>query len=71
MKTYIANYHSPDNAFKGELVVLANDHKEAMNRVFEWVKTKEVWNHLWKINIDIREVEMDLLQPFPYTKKIK
>jgi hypothetical protein len=45
------------------------DHKDAMSKAFDWVKTKEVWNHLWKINFAIREVEMDLINAFPFTKQ--
>jgi hypothetical protein len=69
MKSYIVNYESPNNIFKGELCIFATDHKDAMSKAFDWVKTKEVWNHLWKINFAIREIDMDLINAFPFTKQ--
>ena len=57
MKTYAAHYESPVNLFKGTLHIGAEDHKEAMYKFFKWIQTKEVWGHLWKINVSIQEVE--------------
>ena len=34
----------------------AEDHKEAMCKFFKWIQTKEVWGHLWRINVSIQEV---------------
>jgi hypothetical protein len=57
MKVYAAHYESPKNVFNGTLHIEAEDHKQAMSKFFEWVKTKEVWGHLWTINVSIKEVE--------------
>ena len=57
MKTYAAHYESPANLFKGTLHIEAEDHKEAMCKFFNWIQTKQVWGHLWKINVSIQEVE--------------
>jgi hypothetical protein len=57
MKVYAAHYESTANLFKGTLHIEAEDHKEAMLKFFKWVQTKEVWGHLWKINVSMQEVE--------------
>jgi len=57
MKTYAAHYESPRNVFRGTLHIEAKDHKEAMLKFFNWVQTKETWNHLWSINVELNEVE--------------
>lgn len=57
MKTYAAHYESPANSFKGTLHIEAEDRNEAMSKFFNWIQTKEVWGHLWKINVSIQEVE--------------
>jgi hypothetical protein len=57
MKVYVAHYDSTANLFKGTLVIEAEDHKEAMLKFFKWIQTKEVWGHLWRINVNIQEVE--------------
>jgi len=57
MKVYAAHYESPCNLFKGTLHIKAEDHKEAMSKFFKWIQTKEVWGHLWRINVGIQEVE--------------
>ena len=57
MKIYAAHYDSTANLFKGTLAIEAEDHKEAMLKFFKWVQTKEVWGHLWRINVNIQEVE--------------
>jgi len=57
MKTYAAHYESPRNLFKGTLHIEAEDNKEAMLKFFKWVQTKDVWTRLWRINVEIQEVE--------------
>ena len=57
MKIYAAHYESPRNIFKGTIHIEATDHKEAMLKFFNWIQTKEVWGHLWRINVDLKEVE--------------
>jgi hypothetical protein len=63
-KEQLAKYY-----YEYAVLIFAKDHKDAMSKAFDWVKTKEVWNHLWKINFAIREVEMDLINAFPFTKQ--
>ena len=57
MKIYLAHYNSRNNVFGGSIYIEADDHKEAMLKFFEWIQTKEVWGHLWKINVELSEVE--------------
>ena len=57
MKIYSAYYESPENIFKGTLHIEAKDHKAAMLKFFNWIQTKEVWVHLWSINVELKEVE--------------
>lgn len=57
MKVFAADYESPSNLFKGTLHIEAEDHKQAMLKFFDWIETKEVWGHLWKINVALKEVE--------------
>jgi hypothetical protein len=57
MKVYAADYVSPANLFKGTLYIEAEDHMEAMSKFFKWIQTKEVWGHLWSINVSLKEAE--------------
>ena len=57
MKIFAAHYESPCNIFKGVLHIEAKDHKEAMLKFFNWIQTKEVWGHLWRISVELKEVE--------------
>lgn len=57
MKTYSADYISRGNLFNGTICIEAEDHKEAMLKFFKWVQTKEVWGHMWKISVELKETE--------------
>jgi hypothetical protein len=57
MKTYSADYISRGNLFYGTIHIEAEDHKEAMLKFFKWVQTKEVWGHMWKISVELKETE--------------
>jgi hypothetical protein len=57
MKIYAAHYESPCNLFKGVVHIEAEDHKEAMSKFFAWLPTRPTWEHLWKINIHLQQVE--------------
>jgi len=57
MKVYAADYVSHANLFIGTLYIEAEDHMEAMSKFFKWIQTKEVWGHLWSINVSLKEAE--------------
>lgn len=57
MKTFKASYYSSKNLFKGDLIIHAEDHKQAMLKFFEWIQTKPTWNHLWSISVVLTECE--------------
>lgn len=57
MNIYTATYSSPNNLFSGAIQIEADDHKKAMLKFFEWIQTKEVWGHLWSLNVSIQKTE--------------
>jgi len=57
MKTYLVTYESKSNLFKGRLCVPAGSLTEAQEKFWFWLKRKEVFNHLWKLEFDIEEIE--------------
>jgi hypothetical protein len=57
MKTYLVTYESKSNLFKGRLCIPASSLPDAQEKFWDWLKRKEVFNHLWKLEFDIEEIE--------------
>lgn len=62
MKTYIAYYESPGNLDKGELVIRASRPSEASTKFFDWLKEQPLYEHMWNLNMSIREIKPTILE---------
>lgn len=57
MKTYIVQYTSDKNIFKGKKVIHAFELTEAQTKFLDWLKTQPVYSHLWKLEFAFEEVQ--------------
>jgi hypothetical protein len=57
MNHYLIDYFSEGNLFKGRIHISADKPSEAMGKFFDWLKTQEVWNHMWRLKIDMSVIE--------------
>lgn len=57
MKTFIVNYKSEKNLFKGKKVIQAFELIEAQNKFLDWLKTQPVYSHLWQLNFEFEEIQ--------------
>lgn len=58
LKGFVVSYESQNNLFKGKKFISAPTLREAQNTFFTWLRDQEVYSHLWKLNIDIEEVQL-------------
>jgi len=56
-RVYVAKYSSEGNIEKGEVVIGAGNISEAQDEFFVWLKDKSLYQHMWKLNVEFREVE--------------
>jgi hypothetical protein len=57
MKTFIVNYQSNKNLFKGKRVIQAYELTEAQSKFLDWLKTQTVYSHLWQLNFEFEEIQ--------------
>lgn len=57
MRDFIATYHSPGNLEKGEIHIRAIDLTNAQDKFFDFLKTTNVYPHMWKLNLEIKEID--------------
>jgi accessory colonization factor AcfC len=53
MNVYIVEYDSPQNVFRGFVVIRADDLTTAQDKFFQWLKTKDSYSHLWQLSFKI------------------
>jgi hypothetical protein len=56
-KVFVAKYSSAGNVENGEVVIEAKNISEAQDKFFVWLKDKPLYQHMWKLNVEFREVE--------------
>lgn len=57
MRTFQFAWDSPGNIEKGTVIVRAESISEAQDKFFAWLKTKPMYQHMWKLNFVATEVE--------------
>jgi hypothetical protein len=58
-RTFIATASSPGNIWQRNVVIHAASIAKAQDKFFDWLKTQSVYEHMWKLNLDIYEGEHD------------
>lgn len=56
-KVYVAKYRSASNLEEGEVVIEAANISEAQDKFFFWLKSRPLYQHMWRLNVEFREVE--------------
>ncbi|WP_461533467.1 hypothetical protein [Sinomicrobium sp.] len=56
-RVYVAKYTSEGNVENGEVVIEAKNISEAQDKFFVWLKDKPLYQHMWRLNVEFREVE--------------
>lgn len=56
-KVYVAKYSSEGNIEKGEVVIKASNISDAQDEFFFWLKSRPLYQHMWRLNVEFREVE--------------
>lgn len=54
---FVFDYESSNNMFKGKKLIDAPSLGVAQTEFFEWLKTQEVYPHLWGLNFNVELVE--------------
>jgi hypothetical protein len=63
MKYYLVEFSSPCNAEQNrEITVRANSIVEAQDKFFAWLKGTNLYQHMWELNMAIREVEHGMIE---------
>lgn len=57
MKRYLVAYESKGNLNKGSVIVTADNLVEAQTKFFEWLKSQELYQHMWRLNVEFTEHE--------------
>lgn len=57
MKRYLVAYESKGNLDKGSVIVPAENVAEAQTKFFEWLKSQELYSHMWRLNVEFTEHE--------------
>lgn len=57
MRTFQFEWESPGNIEKGSVIVQAENISGAQDKFFAWLKTKPVYQHMWKLSFVAKEVE--------------
>jgi hypothetical protein len=57
VRTFQFAWESPANIEKGTVIIRAESISEAQDKFFAWLKTKPVYQHMWKLNLVAAEVE--------------
>lgn len=57
MKTYLITYESKSNLFKGRLCIPADNLVQAQDKFWAWLRRQDVYQHLWRLEFDIEEIE--------------
>lgn len=58
MRYYVCEYMSPGNMSEPrEVLIEGNDLTEAQDRFFKYLKSTVLYQHMWKLTMDIREIE--------------
>jgi hypothetical protein len=55
-EVYVAKYSSEGNLEKGEVVIVASTISEAQDKFFVWLKNRPLYQHMWRLNVEFREV---------------
>lgn len=62
MKYYICEYTSPGNmSDTREVFIEANDLTEAQDMFFKYLKNTLLYQHMWKLNMEIRQIESKVM----------
>ena len=56
---YVFKYESVGNVFTGELAISANSLVEAQDSFFTWIKRQPVYQHMWNLHFQIREIHYE------------
>ena len=55
---FVARYESPVNYDKPkDVFIQANSIVEAQDKFFEYLRTTELYSHMWKLNVEITKHE--------------
>lgn len=57
MKYFVANYSSLGNTGGATVWIKAKNIAEAQDRFFDYLKTTPLYQHMWRLNLEIEEVE--------------
>lgn len=53
MQVYIVEYVSPENAFKGFVIIEASTLVEVQDKFLKWLKEQPVYQHMWQLQFKI------------------
>lgn len=57
MKNYVVTYNSEDNINDQKpLHIQAKSLVEAQNRFFEYLKTTDLYKHMWQLSVQFEEI---------------
>ena len=56
-RVFVAKYSSRGNLDEGEVVIEAKNISEAQDKFFIWMRNRPLYQHMWKLNVEFREVE--------------
>lgn len=57
MKTFIVNYESKNNLFKGTLCIQADCIENAQDKFLDWLKQQKTYQYLWSLNFEFSEIQ--------------
>lgn len=57
MRKFLALATSQGNVWQGKILIQAADLAQAQDKFFAWLKTQEVYPHMWRLNLEIQEVK--------------
>ena len=57
MKYFLVRYCSKNNLFQGSIAIQAKSLHEAQDKFFAWLREQEVYKHMWRLEIEIEELE--------------
>ena len=57
MRTFQFEWESLGNIAQGTVIVRAENIAEAQDKFFAWLKTKPLYQHMWRLSLIATEVE--------------
>ena len=54
---FIARFSSEGNLEKGTVYIQAKNIKDAQDKFFDYLKTTQLYQHMWNLTLSIEEVE--------------